>query len=904
MHVGMFYAGAWNDVTARVRKSDPITINRGQQDEGSSAKPSVIKFSLDNRDGWALPTSPQSPFYTDGGRYVPVMCWLEPGLTTGAQADLRDTFTRTVASGWGTADSGQTYSTFSIGSGTASVGGGVASHTVAAAANAIAHYSDGQSVLDVDALVSGVRAPLATGGDLEVAGVMYRATSISSYGMVRIHLTTAGAVQIKVYRVDTGAQVGTTVDAGFTHTGATAPFNVRVTTSGQTVSVKVWLASGAEPAVAQATVTDPSIVRSGWFGLRTGRGAGNTNATAVTYDGFDTLWRDIRAFGEINTWSPQIAGNFPVASWATGVAGTRGDAWTAVQASGVLYRLNQGVQPALDPAYQTYVTGTTGLAAYWPMNDAVAIGNSMRNLVADGVPLVLTANQYEPQAGQLSDWAGPGLSGRAESGGAQSLYVSGVADLDQTTLTHTVSALVSGLSPQSGLTIFVVGSNTAGAVTWTTIYLNGATLNMELAYNQFSPAKSGTVYSGGQSALFDGRMHQVSLYQQDNGADVDFFLYADGALINATTVTTLEHRTVYSVDMYATGPAVIGHLAVWGTYTDPTSTLWSAARGWLNESPQTRFARLMTQAGIPYAVLGSDTDGMGPQRPRPLVQLLNECARTADAILYEPRSWLGLVLRGRDVQFAQAPAVTAPYAGGGLRHILPVVDVRDLHNDVTVENADGSKLRKFTDAGGLVDSVDTNYNLTSSTDALVERADWELAKGANLGARYPAVTFDLDAVPAYATTAGLADLGRRLQITGLEPEPVGQIIRATTEVIETHRRLLTFQGTSDVVWQSGVYDATTSRYDSRSSTTTGAPNTTQTTFSVTTTDPADVWTTAPASFPFDILVAGERMTVTGISGAASPQTFTVTRSANGVIKAHTTGTPIHLARPPQARYAL
>ncbi len=53
-----------------------------------------------------------------------------------------------------------------------------------------------------------------------------------------------------------------------------------------------------------------------------------------------------------------------------------------------------------------------------------------------------------------------------------------------------------------------------------------------------------------------------------------------------------------------------------------------------------------------------------------------------------------------------------------------------------------------------------------------------------------------------------------------------------------------------------------------------------------------LWTTSAAQFPFDIIVGGERMTVTAISGASSPQTFTVTRSVNGVQKSHLAGVAV------------
>ena len=49
-----------------------------------------------------------------------------------------------------------------------------------------------------------------------------------------------------------------------------------------------------------------------------------------------------------------------------------------------------------------------------------------------------------------------------------------------------------------------------------------------------------------------------------------------------------------------------------------------------------------------------------------------------------------------------------------------------------------------------------------------------------------------------------------------------------------------------------------------------------------------------AEFPFDIMVEGERMTVTAISGTTSPQTFTVTRAVNGVSRPHSAAAEVHV----------
>jgi hypothetical protein len=53
----------------------------------------------------------------------------------------------------------------------------------------------------------------------------------------------------------------------------------------------------------------------------------------------------------------------------------------------------------------------------------------------------------------------------------------------------------------------------------------------------------------------------------------------------------------------------------------------------------------------------------------------------------------------------------------------------------------------------------------------------------------------------------------------------------------------------------------------------------------------------PAEFPFDVLVGGERMRVTGITGTTSPQAFNVLRSRNAIVKAQTAGTRVSLADP-------
>jgi hypothetical protein len=52
----------------------------------------------------------------------------------------------------------------------------------------------------------------------------------------------------------------------------------------------------------------------------------------------------------------------------------------------------------------------------------------------------------------------------------------------------------------------------------------------------------------------------------------------------------------------------------------------------------------------------------------------------------------------------------------------------------------------------------------------------------------------------------------------------------------------------------------------------------------------------PTAFPMDIMIAGEKMTVSAIHGQGEVQCAHVTRAVNGIAKAHVRGADVQLAR--------
>jgi hypothetical protein len=916
-----FYGGQWNDITSRVRTSDSIRIKRGQQDEGASARPSSLSFRMDNRTGWALPTNPISPLYDTAGRYTPVRCYLTPNLTTGPTADVIDTFDgRTVGSGWGTATSGQVYSTFSLASGgSAAVGSGVATHSIAGASSARGELTTGTLISDVNFLITGIAAPLATGGELEVAGAMYRGQSASLYGLVRIHITTAGAVQVKAYRAADQVQMGSTYTTGITHTGTGQPLSMRVRVIDESISVKVWVSASVEPSDYQVTFTDTSTILAGWIGLRTGRGSGNTNAgVTASYGNYEATWLDVRANMEVNSWSPEATGNFDTNDWFTGVHSGHGDSWCDVTAAGVLHRLNAGSDPLRSSAFRGISEFTP--KGYWPMDDAA--GSTYISGASDtSGRMTVTTGRVDYRGKDLTDWLGPHVAGDGNlvQMDAYMEYPT-VSSAGNWTASFGFSNLKYDADPTiaSQLGVQYIGNNwLAGGSNRTdfTLQLNGnagtaGKIQLYRLTTSGGSTSSSTLADFDNATLFDGKFHWISLFVSDSGANVQWNILIDDVSFAAGTINTVEYTTPKRAFVSASGQFNMGHLSIIdGAFY--TFGLYDKVMGSPAETPGDRFLRLCEEEGVSAAVeiTGTSSDTMGPQSPSTLVALLQECAKTCDGFLYEPFGWRGLILRTKEALYNQTAIATLAYDAGGIKRVLPIIDTKNNFNDVTVKNADGRSWRAtsstgatgITSIGRITNTVDVNYDTRSLLTQLELRAGWELSKGSLTGARYPRITFDFDANPALMQTIGNVDIGRRFVISGLEPDASGQVVFATEEMIESHRRLFTLMGVPDTIWESGSYDGVNTLYDTASSSTTGAPNSVQTSFRVTTTDPADFFATGAANIP--VIIGGERMTITNVAAFSSTeQTITVVRSVNGVVKAHSAGTPVRVYQ--AARYAL
>lgn len=885
------YLGGWRDITSRVRASAQIKINRGQPPESSGFQYSRADFTINNRNGDFSPPNPTSPWYGYLGRNTP---------SRTSVVKLRDAFDRTVVNGWGTSPTAGAWTLHTNGSDFA-VSSGIATQSVNGTNTwREAHLAD-VTYADIDVMVTwSYDTTNVTGGNLEPGNAMLRVASATSYYIARVEITTAEAIQISIHSFADGQLAAPVVVAGLTHS-ANTQFTTRFSAEGQTLRAKVWLASDPEPYAWQVTAHHSGIA-SGGVGVRTGVALGNTNTKpiVVSYSDFQAI--QVRASVEISEWPPE---------WDT----SGQDIYTPVEGSGLLRRLAQGAKPLPSVLRRTLPTAQ-GLVAYWPCEDGssaigVASGISSGQIMAvNGTPNFASYSGFAASAPMLTlnnAWLPAWVTGYASTGSVQFRFLMHVPDSGDTD-----GSVIAGLWSNGG------GGT---AVYWEIIYHTGGKIRLKVWDNPYTSS----IYDSGQlTANLNGRNLLVHLQVQNNGSNVDWLLATleVGASVGDTWFDTLTGYQVGSAAAVALNPALpnklsgtaIGHVTVQNVITS-IFDFKDQLKAYLGETAGTRIQRLCSEQGVPFEYVGdlTTTARMGAQTAITLLELLAACVLADLGTLYETRGVLGLAYRTRAADYNQTAKVTLDYSLKHLLKLKPATDDQLLRNDVTVTRVNGSSfhIEQSTgplavtepQSGGVGRYARPETVVLESDLQLPDVAGWLLHLGTVDDERYPVIGLDL-ARSVIVSTSGLADaitdlsIGDRLVINnpkaGQRPDPISQLVRSYQETLAQFTYELTFSGVPERPYQVLRLDsATLGPLGSITATLAGTMTTTAT--SVQVADTGRIWTTT--DLPLSIMVTGEKMTVTAVSGASSPQTFTVTRSVNGVVKTHSSGEQVQLYRP-------
>lgn len=201
---------------------------------------------------------------------------------------IEDVFARTVASGWGTADSGQPWTILQGPAADFSVSGGTArqTHPVASTFHAATATCPTADVnLATEFSVSAVPV-----GDFIYAFLMARTLSTGTFYMARVRISASGgAMQLTLRkRISNSETELASLLPGINYV-ANAPYRLRFSVQGTTLRARMWPAASTEPDTWQVTATDPDITVPDDVGIRTLTGAVTNLPITFSFDNITSL---------------------------------------------------------------------------------------------------------------------------------------------------------------------------------------------------------------------------------------------------------------------------------------------------------------------------------------------------------------------------------------------------------------------------------------------------------------------------------------------------------------------------------------------------------------------------------------------------------------------------------------
>jgi hypothetical protein len=635
---------------------------------------------------------------------------------------------------------------------------------------------------------------------------------------------------------------------------------------------------------------DPSRPDSTLYGI-----AGRNTKTRVTVDTNQRVW------AEASSWQPDKTPEH--------VSGTnKGRSWTKLVAEGVLRRIGMWTDPLRSPMYRTISARPTSIG-HWPLEDgrdALLLSNTLTGGPAGTFKGGAALAESEAPLGAeqtVKTVVGSQLTGVFASASTTAGW--------QVVFSAKLAALPSGAGYQSLLTW-----TTSNGYTWSWTTNNANYFISVVASDGTVLYNNGTAWST-QGPPTEWMTFRLKASVSGGTVTIEPAWYRQSAPVVTGFTDTFAGSVGRLVQWWQVGAsytdgAWFSHVfAVTGLTDALTSgTAIAVFNGYLGERAGDRFQRLCGELGITYYMIGTaaETQPMGPQRAVTFLELLKEIRETDDCRIDDERFDIALTMRTRRVMYNQTAALTLTYPSQVAVPFNKILDDLNTHNRVTVKNASGgevtsslltgpmSVLAPPAGVGEYKASVDVS--VANPATQLQDIADWHRAKGTIERPRYAEVTVDLLANPSLVSAAMNVREGDMIAVTGAEPETVRFLVDGIVEKVSTAPWTVTYQVELYDVWQIGVYDDGTWRWDTRTTTLAAGATSTATSLSLTTVDVNDVLTTAAGSLPYDLMVEGERVHVTAMTAAAGTgpytQTATVTRSVNGVVKAQLAGARVNV----------
>lgn len=909
--------GAWSEETRRIEAG--LTITRGRRDWASRVIASRADPVFPNEDGRYSNRNPNSPLFGKLGRGTKLrhrIRWVQA------------TFSGTASGSWSPTDTGQTWTcTGGTLATDYSESGGIGRHVLTTAG------PTRNSLLVAPASATDIVATAAfsavpTGGNLYALIGLADGDPNNGY-LARLQLSTAGVLQLSIRKrltaTETVIVAPTTIATGYV---AGTRWTVRLQWVAGLLRAAAWLEASAP------TQTDTwqcvGADTAGSFGPRdfTHLLLRSVSDSAVTTVNPEVRWDN----AEVNNYRMhgELAASVP--NWD--LSGKVVNA--PFQAAGVLQRLSEGNPPKLSALRRTVLANAP--VGYWHMEDE-----------SDTTQF---ASALDASAGTVGFWgldpnvtvSPAALSTLPGSASVPSMSPGSTVEFKAPVYTETGAMNVSIpiYIPTITSAGFVIEVRTVNTTMIRTIIVPiDATGGIWEAFAQ-NEVRGGEEYwsEPADSTPMTDIVGQWILFEleavQSTGQWNVRLRSTAGAVIRAISGTSVAaYGKIKSVSILiptepvTDEPMGAGHVQIYnratttagnaGSYfTSTMLAICSAMTGHAGDTAHRRIGRVCEEAGVAYALAAaSDTSALvGVQPVETTPEVCFAAAEADQGLLYEPRHAFGLEFRPRTTLYDQT-GLQLDYDGGVISPpFQPTADGQILRNDVIAKRDNGSSARVIvrdgplgTDAIGVQDEA-LSWNVYGD-DQLPGIAGWRAHLGTWDEDRYPTLSVNF-AAPDVANDPSLVGALVGLEIGDvatvinqptpwMPPTDVALLAEGSTEWFGNGREwTITWQCTPAGPWRVLEYAADTGdtnpdlgRYEADSFALAVARDTTQTSWSV---NCVPLFTTVADDFTPVIRAdcEGEEIWITNATGAAAPQTLTVQRSKNGVVKSHGVGAPITL----------
>lgn len=577
-------------------------------------------------------------------------------------------------------------------------------------------------------------------------------------------------------------------------------------------------------------------------------------------------------------------------SWDT----TGNYAIVTVKANGALRRLAQGTQTLRSPLERA--VAASGPIAYWPMEDTLN-SSSLASPIAGVPPMSATG---------LTLASNSGLQGSASLpvfGNTGTSTVVGEVPAQTPTLYWEVHWYHQLTQPAADTTVVFV-TTTGTYKTWE-LLANGTTDGLGSSYrvNVYDAVGTKTQIASFSTTKLYTNWAYCKLFVSESAGTLTWTFeifsipVAAGEAPSGTLTGTAGVVTSFLVPpSTGTNGFAIGHVAVWNT-APSLSRVDPAAYGFNGESPVTRISRLCVEQGDQVTATGTSNSAMGIQSADTYVNLLRAAETVDQGLLYDGFN-PGLSYTSRDLRENAAVGLTLDASQQDLTPpFAPLDDDQITLNSYTATRQGGSSYiaTDTTDSlsTGNIGTYSSSGTFNTQFDSdLQHDASWQVHLGTQDGYRYPNIAFSLHRRPQYVTqwlNCGLltpiAIANVISALTQMPPQTLTQVLQGWTETFDQFLWDVVANTTSFDLWhiatiaqESGDTSQYAWRLESDGANLVTAVAAGATSLSVATPS-GPLWTTVADDFPVSISVAGIQVVVTNITGASSPQTFTVQPTA-------------------------